>query len=67
MSPKVIRVSICTLVLFVSLSMAGGFREREALPQSPDDIRERVIKLIKRLPKILLPGVFDDIPVPTKP
>jgi len=58
---------VATVVLAFALSISASAIPREPAIGDPIDVRERVVRLLKKIPKILLPGVFDDNPGPPKP
>jgi len=61
-----IRLTLAALLVFLmQLPTVAAPREKD--PGDPGDIRERLIRLIKKLPKPLLPKILDDYPGPPKP
>jgi len=57
--------SVALLFCLAQLPAMAAPREKD--PADPGDIRERLARLVKRLPKPLLPKIFEDFPVPPKP
>ena len=53
-------------LLLLSAAMTATATPRDA-PTAPIGIGDRIIRLIKKLPKPTIPRIFDDVPTPPKP
>ena len=58
---------ICVCLLFVAIATQLTAVPRSRDPKEPGDIRDRFVRLIKKIPLPKLPKIFDDTVVPPKP
>lgn len=61
------KFSACAVLLTCLTAQSAVLASRESDQKDPVEIRDRIVRLIKRLPRPTLPRLFDDTVAPPKP